>query len=82
MSARQKLADFDHDVMNHQPATVRFSGDEINTLIAHNPDLTQTRTQIYLSMTGSNARIQASFPTDDISHGMMKGPLLQRRHDV
>src|SRR5471032_823507 len=31
-TTRQKLADFNHDVKNHQAATIRLSADEINTL--------------------------------------------------
>jgi len=33
-TAKQKLADFNHDQQSHQPATLQLSADEINTLIA------------------------------------------------
>ena len=70
---RQKLADFDHDVVNHQAAKVSFSADEINSLLSHNPDMSRNRVQAFVSLTGSAARIQAAFPTDGVSHGWITG---------
>jgi len=72
-SARQKLADFDHDVVNHQAATVRFSADEINALLSRNPDMAKSQIHTLVSFTNDEARIQAAFPTDAISQGMLPG---------
>jgi hypothetical protein len=69
----QKLADFDHDVKNHQAATIRLSADEINTLIAHNPGMTKKNVHAFVTFTDTEGRVQASFPTDVTSHGMMPG---------
>jgi hypothetical protein len=71
--ARQKLADFDHDVTNHQAATIRLSADELNTLIARNPDVVRNHIHAYVSMTDNEGRLQASFPTGPISHGWVAG---------
>ena len=71
--ARQKLADFDHDVVNHQAATVNFSADEINSMLAHNPDMSKNRIQAVVSFTDNEARVQAAFPTDDVSRGLITG---------
>jgi hypothetical protein len=72
-AARQKLADFDHDVKNHQPATIQLSGEEINALIAHNPDIAKNNIQAYVTLTDNEARMQANFPTDTLSHGLIPG---------
>jgi hypothetical protein len=71
--ARQKLADFDHDVTNHQAATIRLSADELNTLIARDPDVVRNQIHAYVSMTDSEGRVQAGFPTGPISHGWVAG---------
>jgi hypothetical protein len=71
--ARQKLADFDHDVVNHQAATVSFSADELNSMIAHNPDMSAKHIQAFVSMTDSEARLQSAFPTDGVSRGLITG---------
>jgi len=73
MSARQKLADFDHDVQNHQAATIQLSADELNALIARNPDAAKNNLHAFISMTDDEGRIQASAPTDIVSHGTMPG---------
>jgi len=72
-AARQKLADFDHDVKNHQAATIQLSGDEINALISHNPDIAKNNIQVFVSLTDNEARMQANFPTGTLSHGLIPG---------
>jgi hypothetical protein len=75
-STRQKLADFAHDVKNHQAATVKLSADEVNTLISHTPDITRNNIHAYVTFTGSEGRVQASVPSDDLSYGLIKGRYL------
>jgi hypothetical protein len=70
-ATRQKLADFDHDVKNHQAATIQLSGDEINALISHNPDMAKNNIQAYVSLDGNEARLQASLPTAPFTHGIV-----------
>ena len=72
-SARQKLADFDHDVKNHQAATVQLSADEINTLIARDPDVIKNNIHAFVTLVNNEGRVQASLPTDGLSHGIIKG---------
>ncbi len=68
-----KLADFDHDVKNHQAATIRLTADEINALLGKNPQFAKDNIHAYLTLTGTEGRVQASVPTDAISYGYMAG---------
>jgi hypothetical protein len=70
-SARQKLADFDHDVKNHQAATIQLSADEINTLIARNPAFIQMKFRLFVTLTNDQARIQGGIPTGILTRGML-----------
>jgi hypothetical protein len=69
----RKLADFDQDVKNHQAATIQLSADEINTLIARNPDALKSNIHAFVTLTDNEARLQASFPTDALSRGIITG---------
>jgi hypothetical protein len=73
MAARQKLADFDHDVKNHQATTIQLSADEINVLIARNPDAIKNNLRVFVSFNNNEGRLQASLPTDTLSHGVVTG---------
>jgi len=75
-SAQQKLTAFDHDVKNHQAATIRLNADEINSLIAHNPNLTANNAHLFVTMTNDQAQVQGGIPTDVIAQGIMKGRYL------
>lgn len=70
-SARQKLADFDHDVENHQAATIQLSADEINTLLVRSPNVIKNNAHVFVTLTDNEGRIQASLPTDALSHGLL-----------
>jgi len=72
-TAQQKLADLDHNVKNHQAGTVQLSADEINTLIARNPDAGKVNLHAFVTLTNNEARLQASLPTDALSHDILKG---------
>jgi hypothetical protein len=71
--ALRKLADFDHDVRNHQAATVQFSADEINAVLAHDPDMINNQVHVFVSLTDNEGRVQASAPTDGLTHGWIAG---------
>ena len=62
-TTRQKMTDFDHNLQNHLAATLRLNADEINTLIAHSPDVDHKKVQVFVSMEKDQARVQASLPT-------------------
>jgi len=72
-AAKQKLADFDHDVKNHQAATIQLSADEINSLISRYPDVVNNHIQVFVTLTNNEGRIQANLPTDGLSQGLIKG---------
>jgi len=72
-AAQQKIAEFNQDVQNHQPSSLQLSADEINALIAHNPDTLKNNIQAVVTMTGTEGRVQGSLPTDKLSHGFIKG---------
>lgn len=69
----RKLADFDHDVKNHQAATIQFSADELNVLIARNPNVINNHLHAFVSLSDDEGRVQASIPTDALSDGFLKG---------
>ncbi len=71
--ARQKLGDFDHDVQNHQAATIRLSADELNTLVARDPNMIKNHIHVYVTLNDAEGRMQASFPTELPTHGWVKG---------
>jgi len=73
LATKQKLADFDHDVENHQAATIQLSADEINVLLARNPDVSKYNIHTHVTLTNNEARLQISLPTDALTHGIIKG---------
>jgi hypothetical protein len=75
-ATRQKIIDFQHDLKNSQAATLTLSADEINTLIAHSPDIAAAKVRVFVSMSGDQARVQFCAPTDALSGGMLKGRYL------
>jgi hypothetical protein len=70
-SARQKLADFDHDVENHQAATIQLSADEINTLLARSTNVIKNNIHAFVTLADNEGRIQASLPTHALSRGLL-----------
>jgi len=65
----QKMKDFDHDVHDHLAATVRLSADEINTMIAHNPSFAGNKIHLYVALSGDQAHVQTSAPSDLLAKG-------------
>jgi hypothetical protein len=72
-TAVQKVEAFQHDLQNHQAATIQLSADEINTLIAREPSFAQNNVHVFVTLTGSEARVQGSVPTDRFVQGLLKG---------
>jgi hypothetical protein len=72
-AARHKLADFDHDLQNHQAATIQLSGDEINALIERDPDITKNNIQAFVTLDGAESRLQATVPVAALSNGLVTG---------
>jgi len=61
-ATQQKLADFGRSVQQNQPATLKLSADEINTLFARDPDLQASHVRAFVAMTGNQAHVEASLP--------------------
>jgi flagellar basal body-associated protein FliL len=66
--AQKKLADFNQAVGAGTPASLTLSADEINALLAHDPDLAKFQVRIAVSLDGDEARVQGSLPTDAIPY--------------
>lgn len=75
-ASEQKLTDFDHALTQHKPGKLELSGDEIDTLIARNPDFKANHIQLFLTLDDDVARTQVSAPTEFLSLGWMKGRFL------
>jgi hypothetical protein len=69
----RKLADFDHDVKNHQAATIQLSADEINVLLARSPNVIKNNAHMFVTFMNNEGRLQASLPTDGVTYGIIKG---------
>ncbi len=74
--ALQKLKAFNHDAENHLAATIRLNADEINTLIARNPNFTNNHILLYVTLTDDQARVQTSVPTAIFTNSALKGRFL------
>ncbi len=72
-STQQKITEFRKTTENHQSASLHLSSDEINTLISHDPEMAKRNIQTYVTMTGSEGRIQVSAPTDAMAQGLFPG---------
>lgn len=70
---QQKLATAQDQLKAHQPATIALTADDINSLMAHNPALTQNNIRAYVSLAGDEGRLQTSVPTDILTRGAIKG---------
>ena len=49
-------------------SSLTLSGDEINSVIAHDPDVARLQMHLFVTLTGDQARVQGSIPTN--SFGM------------
>jgi hypothetical protein len=70
--ARQKISGFNHDLESHLPASLHLNSDEINTLIARNPDFAATKIQMCVTLTGDQGRLQASVPMAALTQDKVK----------
>jgi hypothetical protein len=74
--AQQKLAVFHQALQQNQPATLELSADEINTLIARDPDMTGSQIHAFVAMTGDQMDLEASIPTSLLPFGLFQGRYL------
>jgi hypothetical protein len=71
-AAQQKITAFGHDVANHQAATIQLSADEINTLIARNPEMIRQQARLFVSLANDQVQVQGSIPTDTFVQSILK----------
>jgi hypothetical protein len=64
--AEKKIDAFNQDVNNAKPSTLTLNSDEINSIIAHDPDLTKRQIRVQVTLTGDEARVESILPTDSI----------------
>ena len=69
-TAHQKIEDFTQQFERGQPSTLRLNANEINTLIARDPSWSAMRGHLFVTMTGSEATVQASFPISQFETAM------------
>lgn len=74
--AQKKVDAFNQDVNNAKPSTLTLSSDELNSLIAHDPDLMRAHACLLVTLDGDEAHLQATMPTDAVPYGLLKGRYL------
>ena len=80
-AAIQKTNTFDQAVQQGQPATLELSADEINTLIARDPDFAKNQIHASVTMTADHGDLQLSLPTNLIPYGLIKDRYLNVEAD-
>jgi len=75
-NATQKLTDFDQAVQHHQPTTLHLNADEINTMIARDPDFKNNNIHLFVTLNGSEAELKVSAPLDGLNLSVFKGRYL------
>jgi hypothetical protein len=72
-AVQQKIATFQQALNSHQPATLTLTGDDLNNLLAHDPDITRKNIHVYASLDGNTGRIQTSIPSEAMLQNALKG---------
>lgn len=75
-TVQQKISAFNHDIHQHLPASLQLSGNELNTVIAHDAVFTTYKIRLFVTLENDQARLQASVPTDAFTDGAIKGRYL------
>ena len=69
----QKVNTFSQALAQNQPGSLELTADEINTLLAHEPELAANQAHVFVSMSGDRMKVQASLPTTLLPGGWFKG---------
>lgn len=75
-STTKKLNDFDQAVQQHQTATLHLNANEINTLIARDPDFKDHNIQAFVTITDDVAEIKMGMPLSALPISIFKGRYL------
>src|SRR5260370_1297152 len=62
-TVKQKMTAFTHDLNQHLPASIHLNGNEINTLIAHEPVFTRNNIHLFVTIENDQARLQTCIPS-------------------
>ena len=73
--ASQKVTQFENAFESRQPASLHLSADEINALIARDPNFTNLRGHFFVSLQGSEATVQC-----DVQLGTYENVVLADRY--
>jgi hypothetical protein len=71
-AVQQKMATFQQAMNSHQPASLHLTADDINNIMANDPDLSKNKVRAYASLDGSTGRIQMSIPSSAFLQGALK----------
>jgi len=66
--AEKKIAQFNQDLSASKTSTLTLSSDEVNAVISHDVNLQQSQTQLAITLTGDEARVQVSVPSNHVPY--------------
>ena len=64
--AEKKLDAFNQDVGTGKASSLTLSADEINALLAHDPDLARLKSHLVVTLNGDEAHLEGTIPTSTI----------------
>ncbi len=79
--ASKKLDAFKQDAEAHRPSRLELTADEINTLIAHNPDYSGAQLHLFVRLHDDAANVQLSLPTSMLPVSIFPGRYLNAEAD-
>ena len=71
--AVKKIVEFQNEMKEGQPATLRLNADELNALFARDPDTLQANIFVYFTLTKDAARVQVSVPIERLTRDELHG---------
>ena len=80
-AASKKLDAFKQDADVHRPSRLELTADEINTLIAHNPDTSGSQLHFFVRLHDDAANVQLSLPTSMLPVSIFPGRYLNAEAD-
>ena len=76
--AESKLSNFQLNQQQNRPASIELSADEINTMIARDPDFENNHIHVFVSMNGNRMKIDGTLPGDlvPLPFGLLKNQFI------
>jgi hypothetical protein len=75
-TVQQKLNAMQDQLKSQQPSSIALTDTDVNSLIAHNPALSDNNVHAFVTFAEDKGRLQASVPTDILTRGTVKGRFL------